>query len=308
MRIVFMGTPDFAVNSLKALYEDGQKIVGVFTQPDKPQGRKMVLTPPPVKVYAESIGVSVYQPKSVKTEESYELLKQLEPDMIVVVAYGKILPKNVLELPKFGCINVHASLLPRHRGASPIQWSIYCGDKETGVTTQRMDEGIDTGDIMHMSKTAITAKDNYETLHNRLAEMGAELLIKTVRGLEDGSVKPVKQPEDGACYAPIITKEMGLIDFNITAEEIDCRIRAFTPWPSAYFYIDGQRVKVISAKVGDVCTAECGTVVGNKNFIGVACKDGTVIEFLKIQPEGKGAMDAKAYLNGKPLALGTKLC
>ncbi len=308
MKIVFMGTPDFAVESLKALYEAGHEIVGVFTQPDKPQGRKMVLTPPPVKVYAESVGLKVFQPKSVKTDESFELLKSFDADLFAVVAYGKILPKAVLDLPKFCCVNVHASLLPRHRGASPIQWSIYCGDKETGVTTQAMDEGIDTGDILLVSKTEITDTDNFETLHDRLALLGAKLLVDTVKGIEDKSIIPQKQPEEGACYAPIITKEMGQIDFNLTAGEIDCRIRAFTPWPSAYFYIDGSRIKVIGAKIGESSNEACGTVVGNKNSIAVACKDGTVIEFVKIQPEGKGVMDAKAYLNGKPVALGTKLC
>lgn len=308
MKIVFMGTPDFAVESLKALYEAGHEIVGVFTQPDKPQGRKMILTPPPVKVYAESVGLKVYQPKSVKTEESYELLKSFDADLFAVVAYGKILPKAVLDLPKFCCVNVHASILPRHRGASPIQWSIYCGDKETGVTTQAMDEGIDTGDILLVEKTEINNDDNFETLHDRLALMGAKLLVDTVKGIEDKTIKPQKQPEEGACYAPIITKEMGQIDFNLNANEIDCRIRAFTPWPSAFFYIDGTRIKVLRAKIGQSTNQNPGTVVGNNTSIAVACKDGSVIEFVEIQPEGKGRMDAKAYLNGKPLSLGTKLC
>jgi methionyl-tRNA formyltransferase len=308
MKIVFMGTPDFAVESLKALYEAGHEIVGVFTQPDKPQGRKMILTPPPVKVYAESVGLKVYQPKSVKTEESYELLKSFDADLFAVVAYGKILPKAVLDLPKFCCVNVHASILPRHRGASPIQWSIYCGDKETGVTTQAMDEGIDTGDILLVEKTEINNDDNFETLHDRLALMGAKLLVDTIKGIEDKTIKPQKQPEEGACYAPIITKEMGQIDFNLNANEIDCRIRAFTPWPSAFFYIDGTRIKVLRAKIGQSTNQNPGTVVGNSASIAVACNNGSVIEFVEIQPEGKGRMDAKAYLNGKPLSVGTKLC
>ncbi len=308
MRIVFMGTPDFSVCSLHALYNAGYEIVGVFTQPDKPQGRKMVLTPPPVKKYAESVGLPVFQPKSVKTEESFELLKQLNPDLIAVVAYGKILPKNVLDLPKYGCVNVHASLLPRHRGASPIQWSIYCGDKVTGVTTQHMDEGIDTGNILLMDSTEIKDDDNFETLHDRLADMGAKLLVDTVRGIETGTITEVPQPEEGACYAPIITKEMGKIDFNLTANEIDCRIRAFTPWPSAYFYIDGTRIKVINAVCDGETDAEVGTVIENKGKLSVACGGGSVISFTKIQPEGKGAMDIKSYLNGKPIELGINLC
>ncbi len=307
MRIVFMGTPDFSVESLKALYEAGYEIVGVFTQPDKPQGRKMILTPPPVKVYAESKALPVFQPKSVKTEESLELLKSLEPELIAVVAYGKILPKAVLDLPKYGCVNVHASLLPRHRGASPIQWAIYCGDKVTGVTTQHMDEGIDTGNILLKAETEITKDDNFESLHDRLADMGAKLLVDTVKGIENGSITETKQPDEGTNYAPIITKEMGSLDFNRRADELDCQIRAFTPWPSAFFYIDGLRIKVIKAVVSENTTEAAGTVICNKGKLTVACKDGTSLTFVTVQPEGKGAMDIKSYLNGKPIELGVKL-
>lgn len=303
-----MGTPDFSVCSLKALYNAGHEIVGVFTQPDKPQGRKMVLTPPPVKVFAESVGLNVYQPKSVKTEESLQLLKSLNPELIAVVAYGKILPKAVLDMPKYCCVNVHASLLPRHRGASPIQWAIYCGDKTTGVTTQHMDEGIDTGNIMLKAKTDILPTDNFETLHDRLAIMGADLLVDTIEQISNNTINEVPQSDEGACYAPIITKEMGKIDFNNKAEEIDCQIRAFTPWPSAYFYVDNTRLKVISAVVDGTTDKKSGTVVCNKDKLSVACGQGTVISFLKLQPEGKGIMDAKAYLNGKHLELGVELC
>ena len=239
MRIVFMGTPDFAVSSLDKLYNSEHEIVGVFTQPDKPQGRKMVLTPPPVKVYALNKGLKVFQPTSVKTDEALNILKDLAPDIIIVVAYGKILPKTILNLPKYGCVNAHASLLPRHRGASPIQWAIYCGDKTTSVTTMLMDEGMDTGDMLLSETTEILTIDNFESLHDKLADIGAGLLLKTVNGLFDGTVKPIKQPQDGVCYAPIIKKEMGNIDFNKTAQEIDCQIRALTPWPSAFFSMNG---------------------------------------------------------------------
>lgn len=307
MRIVFMGTPDFAVGSLKKLIEDGHEIVGVFTQPDKPQGRKMVLTPPPVKRFAEEQGLTVYQPKSVKTDEALELLKSLAPDLIAVVAYGKILPKEILNLPKFGCVNGHASLLPRHRGASPIQWAIYCGDSKTGVTTMLMDEGMDTGDMLQKAEVEITDDDNFETLHDKLAIVGAELLAETIKGLENGSVTRTKQPEEGVCYAPIIKKEMGEIDFNKSAKEIDCQIRAFTPWPSAFMFIDGVRVKVISTKVSENCNKAPGVVVEAKDSIKVACGNGTTIEILDIQPQGKGVMSAKAYLNGKPVKEGTAL-
>lgn len=302
-----MGTPDFAVSSLDRLIKFGHEITGVFTQPDKPQGRKMVLTPSPVKVFAEQHALKVFQPSSVKTDEAYELLCSLKPELIAVVAYGKILPERVLSLPRYGCVNVHASLLPRHRGASPIQWAIYCGDSETGVATQLMDAGIDTGDILLSQKTEILPDDNFETLHDRLAEIGAGLLVKSVEGLEKKTLVPQKQPEEGVSYAPIIKKEMGLIDFNKTAAEIDCHIRAFTPWPSAYFFMNGKRVKILKATVGNGANAEIGTVADIKNGIEVACRDNTSLILEELQPEGKGRMTAKDLINGYQIKVGIKL-
>ena len=302
-----MGTPDFAVGSLNALVNAGYEIVGVFTQPDKPQGRKMVLTPPPIKVYAEQHGLTVYQPTSVKTDEAFELMQSLKPDLIAVVAYGKILPERILNLPKYGCVNGHASLLPRYRGASPIQWSIYCGDKKTGVTTMLMDVGMDTGDMLLTAETEITDTDTFETLHDRLAQIGADLLVKTVDGLEKGTITPIKQPEEGVCYAPIIKKEMGFVDFAKTAGETDCLIRAFTPWPSAQFSFNGKRVKILKATVGKGANAEIGTVVDTKNGIEVACKDNTSLILEELQPEGKGRMTAKDLVNGYQIKVGTKL-
>ena len=302
-----MGTPDFAVGSLNALVNAGYEIVGVFTQPDKPQGRKMVLTPPPIKVYAEQHGLAVYQPTSVKTDEAFELMQSLKPDLIAVVAYGKILPERILTMCKYGCVNVHASLLPRHRGASPIQWAIYCGDKKTGVATQQMDIGVDTGDILLTAENEITDTDTFETLHDRLAQIGADLLVKTVDGLEKGTITPIKQPEEGVCYAPIIKKEMGFVDFAKTAGETDCLIRAFTPWPSAQFSFNGKRVKILKATVGKGANAEIGTVVDTKNGIEVACKDNTSLVLEELQPEGKGRMTAKDLINGYGIKVGTKL-
>lgn len=302
-----MGTPDFAVGCLESLIAAGHNVTGVFTQPDKPQGRKMIMTPPPVKVAAEGHGIKVFQPQSVRTPEVYELLKSLEPDLIAVVAYGKIIPENILSLPKYGCVNVHASLLPRHRGASPIQTAILCGDTETGVTTQLMDIGVDTGDILLTDKTDILKNDNFETLHDRLAVMGAKLLADTVTALENGTVTPMKQPEEGVTHAVIITKEMGLISFSDDAAAIDCRIRAFTPWPSAYFFASGKRIKAIKAEVGGTLDSEPGTVVEAKERLTVACKNGTSIVFTELQPEGKAKMTAKALLNGFPIKVGTRL-
>ena len=307
MRIVFMGTPDFAVGSLESLINAGHEIVGVFTQPDKPQGRKMVLTAPPVKAFAESVGLNVYQPTSVRTDEAYQLLKSLSPELIAVVAYGKIIPENILNLPKFGCVNVHASLLPKFRGASPIQTAILEGDKITGVTTQLMDVGVDTGDILLSAETEILPEDNFETLHDKLATMGAKLLVDTVNGLEDNTIIPQKQPEDGVSHASIITKEMGQIDFNNVADKIDCQIRAFTPWPSAYFFVDDLRIKVIKAVVSDASSEVPGTVIDTKSGLKIACGDNSSILITEIQPQGKGAMSVKAFLNGNPINEGTRL-
>ena len=302
-----MGTPDFAVCSLKELIDAGHEIVGVFTQPDKPQGRKMILTPPPVKVFAKSRGLTVYQPTSVRADEVFELLKSLNPDLIAVVAYGKIIPENILNLPKFGCVNSHASLLPKYRGASPIQSAILYGEKMTGVTTQLMDVGVDTGDILLTAETEIFGDDNFETLHDKLALIGAELLVKTVDGLNNGTINPKKQPEVGVSFASIIKKEMGLIDFNKNACEIDCQIRAFTPWPSAFFFVDGLRIKVIKAHVSDSVDAVAGTIISVSSGLKIACGQNTSITITDIQPEGKGVMTVKAFLNGKSISVGTKL-
>lgn len=307
MRIVFMGTPSFAVNSLEALYNAGHEIVGVFTQPDKPQGRKMVLTAPPVKEFARLHGLKVYQPNSVKTDEAFDILQELKPDIIVVVAYGKLLPERILNLAQYGCVNGHASILPRHRGASPIQWSIYCGDKVTGVTTMKMDIGMDTGDMLLCDTTDILPNDNFETLHDRLAQIGADLMVKTLKGLEEGTITPEKQPEDNVSYAPIIKKEMGQLDFSKSASKVDCHIRAFTPWPSAFFFLNDKRVKVISAVVGENTVKEPGMVIGTKDGITVACGEGTSIVLKELQIEGKSKMTAKDFLNGYNLPIGTVL-
>lgn len=307
MRIVFMGTPDFAVYSLDALLKAGHEIVGVFTQPDKPQGRKMILTPSPIKEFALKNGLTVYQPTSVKTDEAFDLIKELNPELIAVVAYGKILPEQLLSVSKLGCVNVHASLLPKYRGASPIQWAIYCGDSVTGVTTQLMDKGVDTGDILMTESIDIASDDNFETLHDKLAVIGAQLLVKTVDGLNNCTIIPTKQSDDNVSYAPIIKKEMGLIDFSKTAKEVDCMIRAFTPWPSAFFFMDGLRIKVLSATLGPDTLCEFGTVIDIRNGLTVSCGSGTSIIIDRLQPEGKSAMTANALLNGHPVKVGTKL-
>lgn len=301
MKILFMGTPEFAVPTLKALNESQHSVVGVFTQPDKAVGRKQVITPPPVKVYAIENRLKVFQPTTLKTDEAFNIIKELEPDIIVVVAYGKILPKNILEYPKYKCVNGHASLLPRHRGASPIQWSILCGDKITGVTTQLMGEGIDTGEILLSRATNIDDNETAEELHDELSLICSYLMLETLKGLEDGKITPVKQNDRLANYAPIITKEMGLIDFSKSATDIHNLVRGFYPWPSAYFFIDGKRIKILKTEIADGSNKDFGTVIDSTNDFIIACGNNTSIKLITIQPEGSKRMSASDYLKGHSL-------
>ncbi len=299
MNVVFMGTPYFAVGCLEILAKK-HNVVGVFTQPDKPKGRGYEMCSPPIKVRALELGFNVYQPNSVRTGETMEILRELNPDIIVVVAYGKIMPKEILDFPKYGCVNVHASLLPRHRGASPIQWSIVCGDSKTGVTTMLMDEGIDTGDMLLQKEIAIEPWETADTLHDKLAELGAQTLDETLDIID--SIKPIKQPIDGATHAPIIKKEMALIDFSKTKEEIDCAVRGFNSWPCAYFFLNGKRIKVYSVLKTEHSGNE-GEIIDCEKRLIVGCKNGAV-ELLEVQPEGKRRMKAEDFLRGIKLQKG----
>lgn len=306
MKIVFMGTPDFAASSLRALIKN-HDVIGVFTQPDKYVGRHHVLTPPPVKVCALENNIPVYQPNSLRDGEAFEILKKLSPDAIVVAAYGKFLPNEILELPKYGCINVHASLLPRLRGASPIQWSIVTGEKQTGITTMYMAEGMDTGDMIDSVVTEITEDDNFESLHDRLAELGADIICKTLQGLENGTAVRTPQDEALATYAPIIKKEMGNIDFSKSATEIRNLVRGFDPWPSAFTFWNGKRLKVMSASVPDIKTdSHPGTVCCVEGGIFVACGNSTVICFDRVQLEGSKAMSGAEMMRGHKIEKGMK--
>lgn len=308
MKIIFMGTPDFSVPCLARLIDDGHEVTAVFTREDKPVGRKQILTPPPVKRLAVEHNIPVLQPKKLRDNvEIIEAIRGMAPDLIVVVAYGRILPREILDIPKYGCVNVHGSLLPRHRGASPIQWAIVCGDEKTGVTTMLMDDGIDTGDMLEMAELPITREDTAESLHDRMALAGAELLSSTVTGLANGQIKPVKQPEEGVTYAPILTKEMGKLDFSKSAEELSCLIRGFYSWPLTYFLYGARRFKVWKAE--PVCGSQhpAGTYFEKDGMPYIACGEDSALKLLEICPDGSKKMDAKAFINGRFIEAGAML-
>ncbi|MBQ8965355.1 methionyl-tRNA formyltransferase [Ruminococcus sp.] len=308
MKIVFMGTPDFAVPSLKALYEAGHDIQAVFCQPDKPKGRGLKLVPPPVKAYAVEKDIPVYQPNSLKNggEEFIKVLEELAPECIVVAAYGKILPKSVLDIPKYGCVNVHGSLLPKYRGAGPIQWAVLNDEKTTGITTMLMGEGLDTGDMLLKSETPIGENETAAELFDRLADIGAELIIETLDKLEKGEVTPVPQNEVEATYAPMLTKELSPIDFSKTAREVHKQICGLSDWPCAVTTINGKRLKVYRSEIVDgKANKPAGTVVNAKDLT-VACGKG-LVKFTEIQAEGSKRMATADYLRGKPVAEGTVL-
>ncbi len=306
MKIVFMGTPDYAVKTLEALINEGHTVAAVFAQPDKPVGRKQILTPPPVKVCAEMHGIPVFQPRTLRDGEAEKIIRDIAPDVIAVVAYGKILPTEILTLPRYGCVNGHASLLPKYRGAAPIQWCIVNGEKETGVTAMQMDEGMDTGDILETAVTEIGAEETAGELFERLSVIGAKLLVKTLADIENGNVTPIKQDESKATSAPIIKKEMAKISFrDMTAEEVHNAVRGFYPWPVAFFISGGKRIKIIKSRVVNM-HGTAGTVLKSDNELIVACKK-EAVALETIQPEGSKPMSAKQYLCGRTIALGAEI-
>ena len=248
MKVIFMGTPDFAAASLEALIDSEHEILAVMTQPDKPKGRKGELTPPPVKTIAVEKGIKVYQPVKVREPEFVEIIRDYKPDVIVVIAFGQIIPESILEIPKYGCVNIHGSLLPKYRGAAPIQWAVLDGEKESGVTSMLMDRGIDTGDILLKRSIKLAEDETSGSLFDKLMALGAETLLETLEGLEKGSITPEKQGDSPTDYAKMLTKEMGLIDFSRTASELDCFVRGMNPWPSAYTTLGGKTLKIWRAK------------------------------------------------------------
>ena len=308
MKILFMGTPNFALSSLKALCESGENVVGVVTQTDKPKGRGYELTPPPVKVYALEKNIPVYQPKTLRTEEFDVLLHEIDPDMIIVVAFGKILPENVINYPKFGCINVHGSLLPKYRGAAPMQRAIIDGEAVTGITTMYMDVGLDTGDMIYKEDFVIEEDYNFEDVHDGLAELGASLLLKTVNDIRDGKAPREKQNEAEMTYAQKIEKADCLIDFGKSAKEVHDLIRGLSPIPLSFTHTpDGKLLKVLKARVSPLDKGgEVGEVISLEGGITVKCGEGA-IELLRVLPEGKGRMDASDFIRGRKIAMGDLL-
>lgn len=305
MRIVFMGTPDFAVPSLQALIDAGHDVCAVYTQPDKPQGRKQILTAPPVKTLALEHDIPVFQPNTLKNEDEQARLRELAPEVIIVVAYGKLLPKAVLDIPPHGCINVHGSLLPRWRGAAPIQWAVIAGDEMAGVTTMQMAEGLDTGDMLLTYETKIGEKETAGELFDRLAQAGAELLTETLVKLND--ITPRPQDDAQSCYAHMLDKQMAVIDWSRSAHEIDCLIRGLNPWPVALTTLSGERLKVFAAEKA-AGNGEPGTVLeaDPKKGLTVACGEGA-LKLIEIQLVGGKRMKATDFLRGHAIEVGTKL-
>ena len=301
MKILFMGTPEFAVPSLEALVKNGYDISAVFTKPDKPQGRKQIIVPTPVKAYAEENSIKVYQPEKLKTDETFNIIKEINPDLIVVVAYGKILPKNIIDFPKYGCINVHGSLLPKYRGAAPIQWSIINGDKTTGITTMFMNEGLDTGDILLQTKIFINDEDTSDDLKKKMSVIGAETLIKTIEQLQAGTLTPIKQDDSQATLSPPLDKITGDIDWNKTAQEVHNLVRGSNSWPIAHTILRGKRFKVYKSRVSKPRPSYPGKVLSVNPLI-VGCGNNTTLELLEVQIEGKKRMPAADFARGYRLS------
>lgn len=304
MKIIFMGTPEFSVPCLEALIKSENEVVGVFTQPDKPKGRGYEMTPPPVKVCAVGNNIPVFQPVSMRDGEALEIINSLNADLIIVVAFGKILPKDILESVKYGCINIHASLLPKLRGAAPIQWSIINGECETGVTSMQMDVGLDTGDMLIKKSIPITENMNAGELHDALSVMGAEVLIETINNIDN--LNPEKQNDELSNYAPMLSKELCPIDFSKSAQEVHNKIRGLSPWPVATTKINGKNYKIHKSQIlSEEFVGKTGEIVDNNNRLVVVCGDGVSLEILEIQAEGKRKTDTASFLRGHKIEKGT---
>lgn len=308
MKILFMGTPEFAVPCLEVLIDSKHEVCGVVTQPDKPAGRGHRLTPPPVKAVALENDIEVFQPDTLKDFAFNEELLRLNPDLIIVVAYGKILPEYILNFPKYGCINMHASLLPKYRGAGPIQWAVINGEKKTGITSMRMEKGLDTGDMLLKCETEIGEYETADQLHDRLKVMGAQLLIETIQCLEDGTLNPEKQNDDESTYAPMISKETAIIDWTKPARKIINLICGMNSWPVAHTLYMGENMKVYSAVMGKSSKGKYGQILtADETGIEVLCGDGKSIIITEVQFKGSKRMTVRDYLNGHRIERDTVL-
>lgn len=310
MKLVFMGTPDFAAGALKAIVEAGHQVSAVVTQPDRPKGRGKEVQFSPVKEYALSQGLPVFQPTRIKTPEAVEELKKYEAEVYVVAAFGQILSSQILHMPKYGCLNIHASLLPKYRGAAPIPWAILNGDKETGVTIMQMDEGVDTGDMLLQRAIPIEAQDTADSLHDKLMELGAGLIVESLQLLEEGRLTPVKQEEELATHVGKMDKAFGELHFDETAQSLERKVRGLNSWPSAYTFYKGKRLKIWESQAVDCKEAQKalpGTVLEVlKDSILVATKDGA-LRILQVQQEGKRRMTVKEFLLGCTIKTGERL-
>jgi len=307
LRTVFLGTPEFAVPSLEALHSAGHEIVAVYTQPDRPKGRGNQLAESPVKIAAGKLGVEVRQPERIRRAPCIEELRAIAPDLMVVVGYGQIIPQSIIDIPRYGILNVHASLLPKYRGAAPIQWALANGESRTGVTIMQIDAGLDTGDMLLKSEVSIGADETAPELSARLAPLGAELLIKTIAEIESGTVRREKQNDEEATYAPILKKEDGRIDWSRTSQQIYNRLRGFTPWPGAYTSFRQQPLLITWGKLAQAEAVPEATVQIRDRRLFAGCGEGTVFELLEVQPAGKKKMAAAAFLNGYKLESGERL-
>lgn len=307
MKVVFMGTPDFSVPTLMALIESKHEVIGVVTQPDKPRGRGNKVTYSPIKEVAVEHHIPVYQPQKVSEPQFLDIIKELNPDVIVVIAFGQILKKDLLELPPYGCINVHASLLPKYRGAGPIQWAVINGETTTGITTMHMDVGVDTGDMILKDVVTLDKDETGGSLHDKLSQVGAKTLIKTLEALEKNNAPREKQKDADSTYAPILSKELGHIDWHQGAINIERLVRGLNPWPSAFTYLDGKLLKIWKAEVVKSETAVAGSVIEVLGDALIVQTGRDALAIKELQLEGKKRMTAEVFLRGYTVDRGTKL-